>query len=246
MSVNTDTGTCEAIVNYSAPTASDGCGNVTVSQTAGLASGSAFPVGTTTNSFVVTDDCGNTASCSFDIIVTDNEDPVIICPADQTVDPGVGNPYTVPDYFGTAQATVTDNCTNPVTITSQNPTAGTMLNDGAYTVTLTAEDQYGNTSTCSFTLTVDTVLGINDPSSDTSSISLYPNPTSNEVTVNNPQMFQIEAVSVYTINGRMIKILALESNGTEIVIDLSDLANGNYILVLRSDQGEITRQLLKE
>jgi hypothetical protein len=38
----------------------------------GLASGSLFPIGTTTNTFVVTDKAGNTNTCSFDVIVTES------------------------------------------------------------------------------------------------------------------------------------------------------------------------------
>ncbi|MEM7575244.1 MAG: HYR domain-containing protein, partial [Bacteroidota bacterium] len=49
-------------------------------QTAGLASGSTFPVGTTTNTFVFMDDAGNTASCSFDVTVNDTEAPTAECP----------------------------------------------------------------------------------------------------------------------------------------------------------------------
>jgi len=44
-------------------------------QIAGLASGSVFPVGTTTNTFQATDASGNKATYSFDVIVTDNESP---------------------------------------------------------------------------------------------------------------------------------------------------------------------------
>lgn len=40
-------------------------------QTAGLASGSDFPIGTTTNTFIVTDVAGNSVSCSFDVIVNE-------------------------------------------------------------------------------------------------------------------------------------------------------------------------------
>jgi len=46
-----------------------------VVQTAGLPSGSLFPVGTTTNSFKATDASGNSSVCSFDVIVTDSEAP---------------------------------------------------------------------------------------------------------------------------------------------------------------------------
>ncbi|WP_422107132.1 HYR domain-containing protein [Winogradskyella sp.] len=43
----------------------------TIEQTEGLASGSTFPVGTTTNTFVATDASGNTDTCSFTVTVTD-------------------------------------------------------------------------------------------------------------------------------------------------------------------------------
>jgi hypothetical protein len=66
----------------------DNCGQPV--QTAGLPSGSVFPVGTTTNTFVVYDAAGNSDECSFDVVVTDIEPPVIDCPDDYTVstDPG--------------------------------------------------------------------------------------------------------------------------------------------------------------
>ncbi|RIA09324.1 HYR domain-containing protein [Flavobacteriaceae bacterium MAR_2010_72] len=63
--------TCSVVVNYTAPTGTDNCSGANTVQTAGLASGSAFPVGTTTNTFVVTDAAGNTATCSFDVTVID-------------------------------------------------------------------------------------------------------------------------------------------------------------------------------
>jgi hypothetical protein len=49
--------------------------SVTVTQTAGLASGALFPVGTTTNTFLVTDLAGNTNTCSFDVTVSDLTPP---------------------------------------------------------------------------------------------------------------------------------------------------------------------------
>jgi hypothetical protein len=58
-------GYCDALYTYSAPTASDNC-SFTIAQIAGLSSGSKFPIGTTTNTFVVTDASGNQDITSFD------------------------------------------------------------------------------------------------------------------------------------------------------------------------------------
>ena len=76
-----DLGACEAIISYPAPTAMDNCTGETVSLKSGLASGSAFPVGTTTVTYEVTDGAGNTALCSFDVTVNDTLAPGITCPA---------------------------------------------------------------------------------------------------------------------------------------------------------------------
>lgn len=58
-----------AIATYATPTAHDNCGVQTVNRTAGLESGSVFPIGTTTVTHVATDIYGNTASCSFTVTV---------------------------------------------------------------------------------------------------------------------------------------------------------------------------------
>jgi len=57
-----------AVVTYTAPVGTDNCASTTT-RVAGLASGSTFPVGTTTNTFRVTDASGNTAECSFKVTV---------------------------------------------------------------------------------------------------------------------------------------------------------------------------------
>jgi hypothetical protein len=56
-------------VTYSAPSVSDNCAGATVVCTP--ASGSVFPVGTTTVNCVATDTSGNTATCSFTVTVYD-------------------------------------------------------------------------------------------------------------------------------------------------------------------------------
>jgi hypothetical protein len=57
-----------AVVTYVTPVGTDNC-SATTAQIAGLPSGATFPVGTTTNTFKVTDGAGNTAQCSFNVTV---------------------------------------------------------------------------------------------------------------------------------------------------------------------------------
>jgi hypothetical protein len=54
-----DISTCSPIVTWTAPTPTDNCAGVTMQQTAGLPSGSVFPVGTTQIVYTATDAKGN-------------------------------------------------------------------------------------------------------------------------------------------------------------------------------------------
>ena len=154
ISVSTQEGTCGALVEYTPPSITDNCGAVTLAQTEGLASGSTFFLGTTTNAFVATDASGKTASCSFSVTVVDAEAPMAVCPA------SIPNVYLGDDGNGILPANIgngssTDNCVVVETSPSQSFTCE---NVGTQTVTLTATDAHGNSSTisCSFQVVDDT------------------------------------------------------------------------------------------
>ena len=111
-------------------------------------------VGTSTVVLTATDEAGNSASCSADVTVVDDTDPTINCPGNQTVTVDANCDYTLPDYTGLAATD--DNCS--VATVTQSPAVGT-TQTGAVTVTLTATDASGNTSTCTFqTVPDDTTL----------------------------------------------------------------------------------------
>lgn len=59
------------VVNYTAPVGTDNLPGAQTKQTEGLESGEIFPLGTTTNTFQVTDTAGNKTSCSFQVIVSE-------------------------------------------------------------------------------------------------------------------------------------------------------------------------------
>jgi gliding motility-associated-like protein len=142
-------GSCQAIVNWTAPTASDNCGG-TLTLTSTKNSGTAFDLGTTVVTYTATDAAGNISTCSFNVIVQDNTNPVIIgCPSNITVNANASCQAIV----NWTAPTVSDNCGGTLTLnTTKNP--GTVFNLGTTIVTYTAADAAGNTSTCSFNVTV--------------------------------------------------------------------------------------------
>ncbi|WP_033961693.1 BspA family leucine-rich repeat surface protein [Psychroserpens jangbogonensis] len=144
-----DVGLCSAIVNYTAPTGTDSCATATTNQIAGLPSGSAFPVGTTTNTFEVTDGSGNTETCSFDVNVNDNEAPTITCSGIVTVNADANCEAT---SVTLGAPTTNDNCS----VASVTNNLATLLPFpiGSFTVTWTVTDSAGLTATCDQTVTV--------------------------------------------------------------------------------------------
>ncbi len=107
--------------------------------------------GVSTVTYKVTDAAGNTATASFTVTVTDNQNPVITCPPSpvtRNMDTGVCN-YTY--LAGDPRATATDNCpTVNVSYTNLLPTFPL----GTHVVTATATDNATNTSSCTFAVTV--------------------------------------------------------------------------------------------
>ncbi|HWO57508.1 MAG TPA: T9SS type A sorting domain-containing protein [bacterium] len=102
--------------------------------------------------FLVVDDFGrsNADACTFQWCFTrDLTGPEIVCPADFTVECEADIPACNPN-----NATATDACGGPVTITCSD---GVFTGDpcgGTLTRTYTATDQFGNTSSCDQVITV--------------------------------------------------------------------------------------------
>ncbi|HEY1019922.1 MAG TPA: HYR domain-containing protein, partial [Sediminibacterium sp.] len=127
-----------------------GAGQIVITQTAGLPSGSVFPVGVTTNTFTATDEAGNTSTCSFTVTVRDVQPPVITCPANITVN-ATGAAGAVVTYVAPVG---TDNCPGASTVRTAGPASGSVFPIGTTTVTHTVTDAAGLTTSCSFTVTV--------------------------------------------------------------------------------------------
>lgn len=109
--------------------------------------------------YFIRETCGNTFTCNQIVMATDDDDPIILdCPTDTT--------------FQVSSAPCTVDYTVPDVQTSDGCSAVTVANDapadfgvGATLVTYTATDACGNSSQCSFTVTVENnnVLTLNCP-----------------------------------------------------------------------------------
>ncbi|MBK9401485.1 MAG: choice-of-anchor D domain-containing protein [Bacteroidetes bacterium] len=152
---NTPINSCSAAVTYSSsPTTGTAPIAITYSFTGattssdtGDGSGSTFNKGTTTVTLTAANACG-TATCSFDVVVTDATAPTITCPSDTAVNANDAG-CTYNGSIGTA--TATDNCPI-VTVTGPVPAGPYSL--GTTVVTWTATDAAGLTATCTQTVTV--------------------------------------------------------------------------------------------
>lgn len=77
--------TCDPLVTYSLPTATDNCmvSGITQTDITGLSSGSNFPIGLSTIEYTAIDISGNTSVCTIDVVV--NPLPIIDAGMDQSV-----------------------------------------------------------------------------------------------------------------------------------------------------------------
>ncbi len=111
-------GACGQTVTFDV-TSGGTCPGEVINQTAGLPSGATFPVGTTINTFTVTDDNGNSSECSFEVIVIDNQDPVLVCRPDTTVILPQSTCEVVVEYG--LPSFISDNCNvNPIVLQHNN------------------------------------------------------------------------------------------------------------------------------
>ena len=144
--VTAATGQTGAVVTFNDPVATGSCGSAPVSVVP--ASDSFFAIGTS----VVTATTETGQSCSFLVTVNppvDNEAPTITCPAD----------ISVPESSSTSNAanvsydvTATDNSGSADVTCS--PVSGSSFAVGTHEVTCTATDASGNSSSCTFNVTV--------------------------------------------------------------------------------------------
>jgi hypothetical protein len=127
-----------------------------ITQIAGLASGAAFPIGATTQTFIA-ESGGAVDTCSFVITVVDNEAPSISC-GGNAIEVCEGTPVSIPAPATadncTSTPTVTYNTTGATSVSGNDSINGVLFNPGTTTVWYMATDSSGNVDSCSIDILV--------------------------------------------------------------------------------------------
>src|SRR5206468_558853 len=145
ISVSTAPGQCTSNVSFTAGF-TDNCPGGSI--VCVPASGSSFPKGTTNVVCTATDASGNSSNCSFSVTVDDTERPVPSCPGNITVSAAPGQCTSNVSFT----ASFTDNCAGGSIVCV--PASGFSFPKGTTNVVCTATDASGNSSNCSFSVTV--------------------------------------------------------------------------------------------
>jgi protocatechuate 3,4-dioxygenase beta subunit len=150
--IGNDPDQCSGKLNWSIPTATDECATfVTVTQTGGPLSGTVIaitcPPTPQTITYTASDGNGNTATCTFQVMVIDTEKPEfdadVLMPGDVTVECDAVPTNCIPRIGGACTpltlSDVNDNCAGPLTImfTEESTQDPNVNNCGHYNYTIT-------------------------------------------------------------------------------------------------------------
>ena len=77
------------------------------------------------------------------------------------------------------------------------------------------------------------------------SLSIYPNPTSNNITINFTSTSKNVSIKIYDATGRLVKNIE-NAKSSENTINVSELQNGLYILNLQDGNNSLTKRFVKQ
>ncbi|MBV1925384.1 MAG: T9SS type A sorting domain-containing protein, partial [Dokdonia sp.] len=103
----------------------------------------------------------------------------------------------------------------------------------------------GNVSVCTFNLTVDATLSVNDLALD-NALSIYPNPTANVFTLTNGSGASLETMTIVDVNGRIIDTISLTEMDTEKEISIANYATGIYFARISSENATTVKRIVKQ
>lgn len=137
-------GPAGSVVNFPIPTATDALDGPIATVVCTPASGSTFPLGTTTVTCTASDSHGNTGTASFSVSVIDTTKPTLTVPSDRTVYADTPNGISAQSYGASgflAGASAVDTVDQHPVVSNNAPE---FFGVGTHVVTFSARDASGN------------------------------------------------------------------------------------------------------
>lgn len=82
-------------------------------------------------------------------------------------------------------------------------------------------------------------LDLRDDATDDNSVKIYPNPVSDFLTIQSS--LKVEKVSVYDISGKKINVVFTNNK-----VDVKNLLQGSYLLIIETREGKTTKKFIKK
>jgi hypothetical protein len=146
--------------------------------------------------------------------------PIII--EDETITQPAGNNGAISVTASGGQGNLTFEWTGPNGFTASTASISNLAG-GQYTLTIT--DMNGCSITEIYNLSTASI-----EETSVNSISIYPNPASNFVTIKNANNSQSLKVEVYSLDGRLVQLEKLFSINSEYKLTFNNLLSGKYLL----------------
>lgn len=87
-----------------------------------------------------------------------------------------------------------------------------------------------------------TIAALSNPSFELDNyFNLYPNPTSNDLTIHLKQAIEINSIQIYNTIGQLVQV----QTGNASKVDVSNLKTGNYFIKINTSSGYSTSQFIK-
>ena len=229
LNVSTNNGCTATNVSLGYPTTTNNCSFFSITNNAP----SSFNIGETIVTWtVLNEDNGLSSSAYQTVLVADNTSPTVIC-----------NELSLTLVNGIASVSANDidngsfdNCGDVTLEINQSYFSESHIGDN--TVILTATDQYGNSSSCETNVIVQAGMSLVENS--LSSISLFPNPSSDLVYIKGHNDINLK-VSVFDISGK--KILELEEKNS---FDISLFKIGVYFVNISDGIKTVIQKIIKK
>ncbi len=141
-----------------------------------------------------------------------------------------------------------DNC-GAVTTVTLGQELFTCDDLGTNSITITIDDGNGNTNTCTTDITVTDPLDLCELSTESydmnQNISLHPNPTLGDLVLTNNSSVELVSMSIYDIDGRVVKNIDLPNSSTSTLFSVQNLATGVYFVKIQSQNTNIIKRIIK-